>query len=212
MKQKTHIFDVDQVLAPDSWILLANEHLESKGEKTVEEHEINSPFYFSKQIFNTPEKMTSFLDFYLSQEIYANLSPIEGSVDCLQELSETDKVILSSKVLPLFKGINPAYNHRFAITEFDQKLRWLAKHFPFIPAHSSFNITASKDMLHGYSIVDDNLEFLTDNFNNNSDNFKKRLLFSRPHNLNISQAQLDAVGSIRVNDFKEIKDQLMEVK
>ena len=202
-KQKTHIFDVDDTLVPCRWLKYVNAYLEKTGQKTYEQHEITSPFFFCDTVFPTPEKMQGFLDFFLQYDSYKDMKPIEGAVDCLRKLSEADRVLYSTKVVPQFK-VDPEYNLRFAATEFPQKLRWLMTHFPFIPP-THMNITGQKDIIHGHSLIEDNFNYLEVNENN----FKKKLLHTTHHNKGLSKQELDRIGAIRVNTFQQIEEHLL---
>jgi len=112
-----------------------------------------------------------------SEDFFENLAVMPESQRVMRRLSMNFDVFIATAAMEV-------------PTSFQQKYRWLAKHFPFIPA-SHIVYCGDKSILNADYLIDDNPRQLR--------RFKGTgILFTSPHNV-------DVKGYKRVNDWLDVE-------
>jgi len=197
MKKRTLIFDVDDVIVPDRWFPWMNEYLAKLGKPTYESKNCFKVFNYLTEVFKTKEELEPFLDFFYSYDTYKGLKPIEGAVDGLRKLGETDRIRLATSCTPYRAGPD---DRRF-LREYADKNNWIMDNLsPFYDYKETIAISG-KDSIHGFSMTDDKLSNL-------SGNFERKIMFPAWHNRDVTQEELQAAGAVKANNWDDILEML----
>ncbi|HVO20975.1 MAG TPA: hypothetical protein VMU15_17060 [Anaeromyxobacter sp.] len=107
---------------------------------------------------------------------FGDLPLISGAVEVVRELARHEEIFVVSAATP-FPG------------SFTPKLRWLQRHFPFVPA-SHVVFCGDKAIIDADDLIDDNAHIFP--------RFRGRgILFDAPHNANVE-------GFLRVRSWQEV--------
>ena len=114
-------------------------------------------------------------------EIFADLPVFENSPEVVQELQERYEVFITTAAMEV-------------PSSFNAKFRWLARHFPFIPA-SHIVFCGDKSVLA--------VDYLIDDYSRHFERLSgEGILFTAPHNLNETRYR-------RVNDWVDVRKMLL---
>ena len=165
--------DMDEVLAD-----ALSEHLtrynRDHGE-AITKGELHGKWLWNIVSEDRHERLEGYLR---SEDFFENLPVVEDSQEVLEKLIEHYEIFIATAAMEV-------------PTSFNQKYRWLARHFPFIPT-SHIVYCGDKGILRADYLIDDNPRQLR--------RFQgEGILYSSPHNANI-------IGYRRVKDWLEVEE------
>lgn len=183
MKKKIMV-DMDDVMVSGGFLYLINEfmHTNYKEEDFTE-------FYMQDIVPNKKE----FFDYFYKKNQYDYSVLKDGVVEALKELSKTYEIYICTSYI--FKE---APKGSSVILKY--KYDYLLKYFPFLNPNK-FIFTGDKSIVNCDIKIDDRVE--------NLENATTKLLFTAYHNKKLSDNELDKKGIIRVNNWNEIKNLLL---
>jgi len=183
MKKKIMI-DMDDVIVSGGFLYLLNEFMHTN----YKEEDFKS-FYMQDVLPNKKD----FFNYFFNKNLYDYGTLKDGVVEALQELSKNYEIYICTAYI--FKE---APEGSSVILKY--KYDYLLKHFPFLNPNK-FIFTGDKSIVNGDIKIDDRVE--------NLENATTKLLFTAYHNKNISKEELLKKQIVRVNNWKEIKNLLL---
>lgn len=188
---KKILLDVDLVICDPGFLFLINKFLNTNY--TLEDF----TDYYIDDILGDDSNKEKFYKFYLQNNPYDYMELYENAYEVIEKLNKKyDIYICSACVNPFFIQDSGKL--------FMYKYNWLIKTLPFLDPYK-FIFTSTKNSFKADIQIDDRL----DNLKND---IPERFLFDSYHNKNITKEELDNAGVIRVNNWKEIEQLLLEEK
>lgn len=183
MKKKIMV-DMDDVITTGGFLYLVNEYL---GTNYTEDDFDN--YYFQDKV---PD-INDFNKFILTKNVYDYCSIIDGCYDALKKLNEVYDIYVCTSYI--WRDMPNDSGHLL-----EQKFNFLKDNFDFIRSYRF--IFASDKSIFNFDIkIDDRLDNLS--------NCKTKLLFTAYHNKNISKEELNKLGIVRVDSWKEVEEKLL---
>jgi 5'(3')-deoxyribonucleotidase len=185
MSKKTIVIDMDDVITSGGLLHLINEYC-----KTSYTEEDFKDFYMQDKIADKYK----FFEFFLKHNQYDYSDINEGAQEVIEELCEKYEVFIGTSFIfkEIVKESGVFLKHKYD---------FLYKHFPFIkPMNYAF--VGNKSVLHSDIKIDDKVD--------NLENAKVKLLYTAYHNKDIKDEELIEKGIIRVNNWSDIKNILLE--
>lgn len=180
---KKLMIDMDDVICIGGFIDLVNEYLNTT-------HDINNITNYYVQDLMTEEEYEGFAKYFYNKNLYDYTVLSEDVVNVIKRLNDMYDIYIVTAYILKGKTDN-AGNH------INNKYNYLTKTFPFLDPHK-FIFTSDKSVVRGDIVIDDRLSNLYPQY-------KTKLLFTSYHNKNITEEELNKLGVIRVNNFKEIE-------
>lgn len=183
---KKIMIDLDETIVYGGYLDVINEYL-NKNYKIEDIDE----YRFESLLPNGIDD--KYVDFYYERDIYSYTKVFDNAKEVLERLNEKYGIcICSAYVMP--EGIEKSYIH------LANKYKYLLKEFPYLKP-DNFIFTSRKDFVKSDIKIDDRI-----------DNLKGdcvKLLYTARHNKNVSKEELDSLGIVRVNNWKEIEKILL---
>lgn len=183
MKQKIMV-DMDDVIVSGGFLYLLNEFMHTN----YKEEEFKD-FYMQDVVPNKEE----FFEYFLKHNLYDYCEIKEGAVEVLEQLSKVYEIYICTSYI--YKEV---VNKSGIILKY--KYDYLIKNFPFLNPNN-FIFTGDKSIINCDIKIDDRVE--------NLKNADKKILFTAYHNKNISDDELKKNTIIRSNNWKKIKNLLL---
>ena len=185
---KKLLIDIDEVLCQSTFLDEINKFLNTNF--NLEDFKE----YYIDGILGSHENKEKFYDKIKCVDLYSNARIFDDAVGTLKELNEKyDIYICSACVMACMPNDSGIY--------FKHKFDFLIKNFPFLDPNK-FIFTGAKNLFNADIQIDDRLDNL-------QGNVEKKLLFTSYHNKNLTEAELKSQNIIRVNNWKEIKNILL---
>lgn len=181
------IVDMDDVIVEKGFIRMINKFL---GTNYKQE---DAKSYFVNDLI-PKDKMNEWIEFYANNNVYDYVDIVNGAKEVLEKLNKKyDLYIVTAYVFrnePQVSGktLNDKYNY-------------ICKEFPFISPHKIVFIS-NKDLIEADIRIDDSPKKLTGKA-------RLKLLFTAYHNKDIPKEELDKNNFIRVNNWKEVEQMLL---
>lgn len=184
---KKIVIDMDDVICGGGFLSLVNEFLHTN----YTDEDING--YYIQDL--VPEdKKKEWNNFFKMHNMYEYVNMIDNAYEVIKKLNDVYEVyILSAYVLrdqPEFSGEFVRY-----------KYNWLYKNLPFINPNR-YIFTTNKSIIECDIRIDDKLSNL-------EGKAETKLLFSSYHNQEYVKKELEKMGVIQVNSWKEIEKILL---
>lgn len=176
--------DMDDVIVNGGFLYLINKFLGTD----YKENDFTE-FYMQDVIPNKDD----FFKFFLENNLYDHCELLPDAYDVLKELNEYYDIFIGTSY------IYPEIHDKSGKVLL-QKYDYLVEHLPFISPYK-YIFTSDKNVLKFDIKIDDKCENL-----NGADT---KLLFSAYHNLKISDEVLNSQGIERVNNWKDLKNKLL---
>lgn len=188
---QTIIFDVDDVLVNDAFFGVVKEFCKERLNRDITKEDVGKEYYYEKAIFEDNDKIIQeFYDYFLTKDMYDYGVIEKGAVELLEELSKTHNVLIMT--CATLKG-----REKHSGVLFKNKFDMLCKTFPFLDP-ANFIIGANKSIARANYMVDDRVDNL-------SGDISVKMLYSAPHNMDISDKELYDKGIIRVSSMEEVR-------
>lgn len=187
MKKKI-LLDLDDVICEPGYLTLINKFLNTNY--TLDDFDT----YYLDDIIEDEEEKIKLNHFYLKHNLYDYAKVLPNAYDIMEKLSEKYDIYICSACIPIL--LKEKSGRCFV-----DKYNYLINNFPFLEPEK-FIFTNSKNIIKADVQIDDRLS----NLRNDT---KIRLLFTSYHNKNISDEYLKEVGVIRVNNWLEVADILL---
>lgn len=188
---KTVLIDVDEVICDNVYLKVLNKML-----GTNKRPEDLTSYHVEDNFDLIAEKKIDFYKELRKCNAYEKGVVTQDCIDTIEKLSKVYDIYFCSAVT--FK-----YHPEESGNYFKYKYDFLRKTFPFIdPKHCIF--TTAKTLIDADVMIDDKPSNLM------NDGFKTKLLFTAPHNKSMTKEELDKLGFIRVNNWKEIEEILLQ--
>lgn len=184
---KRLIIDMDDVICKKSFIRMENEFLNTN----YKEEDAHS-FFINDLI--PDEKMSEWVEYFKTKNVYDFADLAEDVQSVLEKLNQKYEVYIVTAYI--FRD-EPKISGKVLKDKFD----YLYEKFPFINP-KQYVFTTRKDIIEADIRIDDSV-------NNLGGNAEKNLLFTAYHNKEINQEELEKLGIIRVNSWKEIESILL---
>ena len=175
-----------------SWVTIAwGEYM--KIENPVEQRN-GRPIH---ELFPTKEELDKFLAYIASKpSVYDGVPMLDGALDVMRKLN--DKYLLCVCTDFIFHGYETAVTTDEIIL---QKVKVLQRDFPFIDP-SQYIFMKHKHLMHADILIDDKEKYF-------GPYIKQKLLFTTKRNQKLPPAELEKLGCVRVNSWKEIGGMLL---
>ena len=183
MKKKIMV-DMDDVITTGGFLYLINKFL---GTNYTEDD--FDGYYFQDKV----DDMEAFKKYVKNENVYDYCSIIDGCYDTLKELNEVYDIYICTSYLWRDMPNESGY-------VLEQKFKFLKDNFDFISPYK-YIFVSDKSVLDFDIKIDDRLDNLS--------NCKTKLLFTAYHNKNISKEELDNLGVVRVDSWKEVEKKLL---
>lgn len=190
MKKKM-LVDLDYVICHPGFLKIVNDFLGTNYQEDDFEE------YIIDDVIGPQEKINEFYEYYLLQDGYKDAVLIEGAKETLEHLSEFYDIYLCSACV--MYGLE-----RRSAKLFKDKFEYLMRELPFLDPEKII-FTNSKNIFKADVQIDDRLP-------NMLGDIKIKLLFDAYHNRKISEQELKENNMIRVKNWKEIEEILLESK
>lgn len=185
MKRKSIVIDMDDVITSGGLLYLINEYMHTNYK------EADFKDFYMQDIVDDKQK---FFDFFLKHNQYDYVSINNNAKKIIKELCDKYEVFIGTSYI--FREI---VNDSGIFVKY--KYDYLIKNFPFVNP-MNFVFLGNKSILKSDVKIDDKLENLT--------NAKIKLLYTAYHNKDLSDSYLKSKGIIRVNNWIEIENVLLE--
>ena len=185
---KKALIDLDDVLAVDGFLNMLN--VFNKSDYSYSD--IKS--YYVEEILPI-ERQKEFRNYFREHNVYDYAHVAPHSKEVLKNLMLEYEIYICSNYCDMDNHIMPEL--------IPKKIEFLLKNFPFLTS-ANFIFANDKTVIKGDLRIDDKLSNLK------TDGIK--LLYSAYHNLNISNEDLQENEILRVNDWKEIENELNKQK
>ena len=184
---KRIMIDMDDTITIDGYINVVNKFL--KADYTYED----IPKYWVDEI--VPEKkLDKYLDYFYNKiNIYDYTKVNEGALEIIEELTKYYEVVICSAYTD-YRYIEGCVN---IITH---KHKWLLKNLPSVNP-DNFIFTSNKHCINAEIKIDDKVS--------NLENAEVKLLMTAYHNKNITDQELKEKNIIRVNNWKDVAEILL---
>lgn len=188
--KKVLIIDMDEVIY-EEWSSRA--YCEFMG---IEHAKEQRKTHLIQDLFNTKEDLDRFVGFFFSKPNYYYGVPLLADArEVMKKLNEKYSVYICTDYL--FKGYEWESDKVILF-----KTEVLKRDFPFIHP-SQYIFMRCKHLLHADILIDDRPW-------NFGPHVKQRLLFSAHHNSHLANKELNELGIVRVNSWKEIGELLLK--
>lgn len=131
-----------------------------------------------------PESKEKLVEFLQDPSFFTDLEVLADSQEVIRELNEDYDIYITTAAMEY-------------PTSFTAKYNWLKEHFPFLD-DQKFVFCGNKSIIHADYLIDDNVKHFP-NF------IGKPLLFTAPHNINIT-------AYTRLNNWKEVRSFFLDKK
>ena len=185
---KTLMVDMDNVITNNDFTLFLEEFLNKK----LDFDKINVKY--RQDVINGKEEEFKYI--YEYKNIYEKSPLLEGCFEVLKELNNKYDIYIVTSYIWGKDIINPAENLK-------NKFNYLKEKLPFINP-SKYIFTENKKIMHFDIRIDDRLSGL--------ENGNIKLLFSSWSNKNITEDELKKNNVIRVNNWYDIKEILLDIE
>ena len=185
---RTLLVDIDEVLCQSTFLDEINKFLGTSYELDYFTE------YYIDDILGSDENKEKFYKTIKNKDLYKNARIYDGAYEALKELSKEYEIYICSACvmfcMPRESGIY-----------FKHKYDFLIKNFPFLNP-DNFIFTGAKNIFKADVQIDDRLKNLRGEIGT-------KLLFTAYHNKTISDEELKENKIIRVNNWQEIKNLLL---
>lgn len=180
--------DLDDVICNGGFMYLINDFLHSNyTEKDVKG-------YYMQELI-PKEKEEEWRKYFVNHNLYEHVNFLDGAYDVIKKLNDKyDLYIISayiSKDMPE-SSASMLYN----------KFNWLNKNLPFIDSEK-YVFTSKKELFECDIRIDDKVSNL-------EGDAELKLLFDSYHNKQYSKEELNNMGIVRVNGWKDIENILIK--
>ena len=191
-KKQVLLVDMEDTLYV-SWVTIAwGEYM--KIENPVEQRN-GRPIH---ELFPKKEELDKFLAYIASKpSVYDGVPLLDGAQDVMRELN--DKYLLCICTDFIFDGYEGAVTADEIIS---QKVKLLQRDFPFIQP-SQYIFMKYKYLMHADILIDDKEKYF-------GPYTKQKLLFTTKRNQKMSADELEKIGAVRVNSWKEVAELLLK--
>lgn len=182
--KKRIMIDMDDVIVSGGFLHLLNEFMYTN----YKEEDFNE-FYMQDIVPNKKE----FFNYFLKHNLYDYCEIKDSAIEVIKKLSKNFDIYICTSYI--YKEI---IEDSGIILKY--KYDYLLKYFPFLNP-SNFIFTGDKSVINCDIKIDDRVE--------NLENSNIKILFSAYHNKNISDKELKEKNILRVNNWSEIKNLLL---
>lgn len=182
---KTIMVDMDYVITNGNLDKLLEQFLDYKID-----YESEYGYYLQDLL---KDKKDAFFDYFKTVDMYENAPLLDNCYEVLEELSKNYEIYICTDYI--WKDIVPDCGHVLNI-----KYKYLYKTLSFIKP-GNYIFTSSKNIVNCDIKIDDKLSNLS--------GASTKLLFTAYHNRSITDEELKEQNVIRVNNWLEIKDILL---
>lgn len=185
---KKIMIDIDDTITLDSYLNVVNDFL-----KTNYTYEDIKDYWVDNIV--PKEKMDEYLDFFYNKiNIYDYAKISDNAIEVIQNLTKYYDVLICSAYID-YRTLLDSVN---IVTH---KHKWLINNLPFVKP-DNFIFTSRKDTINAEIKIDDKVDNL-------EGDAELKLLITAYHNKNISNAELKQKNIIRVNNWNEIAELLL---
>ena len=188
---KKILIDVDYVICDSGFLHLLNTYLNTNY--SLDDF---SSSYMEEDVIKSQKEKFAFYDYIKDKNHYKYATIFDNAKEVLEKLnSKFDLYICSSCAIDI-SGLKEASG-----LFFKNKYDFLINNFPFLNINKII-FTGSKNIFNADVQIDDKISHL-------QNNIPLKLLFTAFHNKNITDEELKKQNIIRVNNWKEIEDILL---
>lgn len=190
MIKKKLLIDIDDVVCDSGFLYLMNKFLNTnyKIDDFTE--------YYIDDVIGDDKAKQKFYKYYINKNSYDHAKLYPNAYKVIKKLNEKYDIYICTAC------INPFFIDRSS-SIFVNKYNWLLKTLPFLDPNK-FIFTNAKNIVKADIQIDDRLTNL-------QGDIKQKYLFTSYHNKNISDAELKSLNIIRVNNWKEIERELLNI-
>ena len=189
---KKIIIDFDEVICDNEFLQAYNEFFNTNKKAS------DFPGFYIDKTIEDLETRKAFGEYLLKRNFYRGAVIKEGAADAIEKLSQKYDVYICS-------AYYMDYVRDGCGTVLQQKYEFIAKQMPKFNMQKAI-FTSSKNVVVGDIMIDDNMNNLLTNKS------YQKLMFTAEHNLKYSDDDLRAKNIVRVNNWQEVLDILLQEK